>query len=791
MQHVKNFYYSFILGLELENPSDQVQQMAVKYLEGFQWVMNYYFQGVSDWHWYYPFNYAPMISDFVNIQMPDVIFEARPPFWALEQLLGVIPPGSKNILPSAYAELMEDPDLVNFFPEKPGIEYDPMCAKIGWESLKIKVPFVPYEIIQSKTRNFTEQFENNQVISDLQVQHNPREPVLFVHSLIPSIFPDFNCRVSINELVYTNEARFLPILTPGTSERLAGFSSLHSVPFKHDLRAVGVSKFQGSSSRESLILEFTQGTLSFKEACDQLYSKSFFFEYPNAEYGLVMGLSSETEVYPKLTAKDLEYYEMTEDQYLQSVRSTLESQLLFAQGIQIRPALGIVVHYYPLSQIKKTLKGKYTAEWSNSENFAPIELLTYTRLPGHPRDLASPNSIQEEFPVNSRVLLLKKEKQGHLGLVTGYSGPNVQVRVFKKPKPIASHLMKLTSFNEEKYYSVKEVSHRVHKPIGLINKIMSSIKLKLKSPGKTKILEIGLNLKHDRDYVSALRWARWGGYWKSSDDWEYSAQALHILQSYIETFPALWSKLESCWTRNKRNFLIEDLFMYAKPPAREAERVALWVCKQPSHKEPWSSLYSEYLCENVVENLTKLALSSKNELADEIETVNPSQIYIPSLPWCPVFSDKILDFKLGHRVMNLNPYYNHFIPFAAEGTVIALLDSLHAEVIWDDFTVKNRRIVVPTQNLFNLSTSFIVLKRGHIEKMPFFRANTYTDSSFRPDTFKNKAEESPEQILTRAMSELRVVDLKLNPNANEFILPDNESGFEPPSGLEFPIPFFK
>ena len=791
MEHVKNFYYSFVLGLELENSGDRVQKMAVKYLEGFQWVMNYYFQGVSDWQWYYPFNYAPMISDFVNIQMPDVTFESRPPFWALEQLLGVIPPGSKNLLPSAYAELMEDPDLVNFFPDRPGIEYDPMCAKIGWESLKIKVPFVPYEIIQRKTRNFTEQFENNQVISDLQVEYNPREPVSFVHSLIPSIFPDFDCRVSVTELVYRSETRFLPILTPGTSERLAGFSSLYSVPFKHDLRVVGVSKFQGSSSRESLILEFNQGTLSFKEACDQLYNKSFFFDYPNAEYGLVMGLSSETEVYPKLTAKDLEYYEMTEEQYLQSVRSTLESQLLYAQGIQIRPTLGIVVHYYPLSQIKKTLKGKYTAEWSNSENFAPIELLTHTRLPGHPRDLASPSSLQEEFPVNSRVLLLKKEKQGYLGEVTGYSGPNVQVRVIKKPKPIASTILKLASFHEEKYYSVKEVSHKVHKPIGLINKIMSSIKLKLKSPGKTKILEIGLNLKHDRDYVSVLRWARWGGYWKSSDDWEYSAQALNVLQSYIETFPALWSKLESCWTRNKRTFLVEDLFSYSKPPAREAERAALWVCKQSSYKEPWASLYSEYLCENVVENLSKLALSSKNELADVTETVNPSQIYIPSLPWCPVFSDKILEFKLGHRVMNLNPYFTHFIPFAAEGTVIALLDALHAEVMWDDFIVKNRRIVVPTQNLFNLSTSFIVLKRGNIEKMPFFRANTYTDSSFRPDTFKNKAEESPEQILTRAMSEMRVVDLKLNPNANEFVLPNIESEFEPPSGLEFPVPSFK
>jgi 5'-3' exoribonuclease 1 len=760
-------------------------------MEGLQWVMNYYFKGASDWQWFYPFHYAPMISDFVNFQIPNIQFERREPFMALEQLLGVIPPGSKTLLPKPYALLTEDPELVSFFPEKPGIEYDPMCAKIGWESLKIKVPFVPYEEIMRKTRNFTESFENNAVGGDLLIEYNPREPVLFVASLIPSLFPDFDCRIKEELLTYSQDSSFLPLLIQGTSETLPGFPNLNSVPFIHNLRAVGVNKFQGSSSRESIILEFQRSEMSFKQACDTLYNKTFFFEYPNAEYGLVMGLSTETEVYPKLTAKDLEYYEMTEEQYLQSVRSSLESQLLFAQGIQIKPVLGIVVHYYPLSQIKKTLKGKYTAEWSNSENFSPLELIIHNRLPGHPRDLASPSSIQEEFPLQSRVILLKKEKQGYLGEVAGYAGPNVQIRIIKKPKSIISDIQKLATFHEEKYYSVKEVSQKVHKPIGLVNKVMSSIKIKIKIPGKTKVLEIGLNLKHDRDYVSALRWARWGAYWKTSDDWEYSAQALHILESYIENFPGLWSRLENCWSKNKRNFNVDDLFNYSKPASREAERVALWVCKQPSYREPWATLYSEYLCESVVDNLAKLASTAKNELADEMETVNPSQIYSPTLPWCPVFSDKVLDFKLGHRVMNLNPYFNHYIPFAAEGTITALLDLMHAEVLWDDYIIKNKRIVVPTQNLFNLSVSFLVLKRGNIEKMPLFRANSYNDSNFRPETFKKKAGETPEEILTRAMSDLKVGELKLNPDANEFILPRSESEIVPPSGLEFPIPSFK
>ncbi len=37
--------------------------MLKKYLEGLQWVLFYYYKGAQHWRWYYPFHYAPMISD--------------------------------------------------------------------------------------------------------------------------------------------------------------------------------------------------------------------------------------------------------------------------------------------------------------------------------------------------------------------------------------------------------------------------------------------------------------------------------------------------------------------------------------------------------------------------------------------------------------------------------------------------------------------------------------------------------------------------------------------------------
>ena len=37
--------------------------MLRKYLEGTQWVLYYYYKGAQHWRWYYPYHYAPIISD--------------------------------------------------------------------------------------------------------------------------------------------------------------------------------------------------------------------------------------------------------------------------------------------------------------------------------------------------------------------------------------------------------------------------------------------------------------------------------------------------------------------------------------------------------------------------------------------------------------------------------------------------------------------------------------------------------------------------------------------------------
>jgi 5'-3' exoribonuclease 1 len=49
--------------LEFKDPHQaEVEKLAFRYIEGLQWVMNYYYKGVASWGWYYDYHYAPRIS---------------------------------------------------------------------------------------------------------------------------------------------------------------------------------------------------------------------------------------------------------------------------------------------------------------------------------------------------------------------------------------------------------------------------------------------------------------------------------------------------------------------------------------------------------------------------------------------------------------------------------------------------------------------------------------------------------------------------------------------------------
>jgi 5'-3' exoribonuclease 1 len=60
-QQWKDKYYQDKFGWGLDNEKE-MKDLTETYVQGLQWVLYYYYQGVASWPWFYKFHYSPMIS---------------------------------------------------------------------------------------------------------------------------------------------------------------------------------------------------------------------------------------------------------------------------------------------------------------------------------------------------------------------------------------------------------------------------------------------------------------------------------------------------------------------------------------------------------------------------------------------------------------------------------------------------------------------------------------------------------------------------------------------------------
>lgn len=156
----KRQYYMAKLDMDVAQPKGKkdLQRLLYRYLEGMQWVLFYYYKGAQHWRWYYPYHYAPMISDlgtdivdyFLDGQKTithfrtDTNCSANPkPYTPFQQLLCIFPVKSlRQFLPAGYSEIAEG-SLKEFFPDD--FDIDLNGRTLPWEAC-ILIPFADEEL---------------------------------------------------------------------------------------------------------------------------------------------------------------------------------------------------------------------------------------------------------------------------------------------------------------------------------------------------------------------------------------------------------------------------------------------------------------------------------------------------------------------------------------------------------------------------------------------------------------------------------------------------------------------
>jgi 5'-3' exoribonuclease 1 len=116
---------------------DLINKMALDYLNGIRWVTEYYFNGWkgANLNWYYRYYRAPLFQDLQAAVNTMIATKQRISDWeakpdnkflnVFEQLLSVLPPVSKGLLPKEVAILMEpDSVLADYYPSDFLVEYE-------------------------------------------------------------------------------------------------------------------------------------------------------------------------------------------------------------------------------------------------------------------------------------------------------------------------------------------------------------------------------------------------------------------------------------------------------------------------------------------------------------------------------------------------------------------------------------------------------------------------------------------------------------------------------------------
>jgi len=268
----KNFrekYYSSRWKKRL-NVEDR-RRICLDYVRALQWVVNYYYQGVCSWGFYFPHHYAPLVSDMQYIDETNqgdvdhiTKFDLGAPFKPFEQLLAVLPRHSNWMLPEAYRNLMENPEspIFKYYPEK--FEVDMNLSVSPWEGIAL-LPFIDEADLKAAVTSIDESAlnQNHQFVNCAKeaVQFNYDYKKSLIKNRIKGpigfgpVGDDVVCVKYVPPSMEHCGGKFKATLPPGANPVLPGLPHISAIPFNYVIKKVPVKTFGMSSKYQTMVLQ--------------------------------------------------------------------------------------------------------------------------------------------------------------------------------------------------------------------------------------------------------------------------------------------------------------------------------------------------------------------------------------------------------------------------------------------------------------------------------------------------------------------------------------------------------
>ncbi|KAK6462135.1 Kem1 5 [Scheffersomyces coipomensis] len=664
----KDDYYKEKLHFSIRD-EDEIVKLTKHYVEGLQWVLYYYYQGVPSWNWFYKYHYAPRISD-ISIGLEALIeegheltYEKSTPFRPFEQLMAVLPARSKKLMPLVYRGLMTDEHspIINFYPQEVDIDMNGKTA--SWEAV-VLLDFVEEEKLIAALKPIEakltpEETKRNSFGHLISFIHNPQIDYIY-QSPLPGFFANIehdNCYEEEFKLPEVKDLRIGFIEGAKTGkELLAGFPSLSTIPFDAELRVGEVKVFQYPSKSESMILTVSNvwEDLSTFQFSQQFINKLVYSKWPFLRECKIIKVQDREKKYissnKKVIAVDLN---SDESKDFRSEVSNTKYVYEKTKGV-ILDKIEVLVYVQPVNGLIRTARGAYVKTFSKDVECYPIQLIV-KEVTNKDKRFASrqPVPVEEEFPIGSQVVFLGDFGYGAPAHIVGHKDETLGIRISKistvSEPSIGKDRLKLEE-REYKYLSAYEVARALRINSLLLSKITSSFMVQ----NRNQNVNIGLELKFEGKRLKALGYAR-----KDGRQWEFSPLAVDLISRYQKKFPKLFDQLSRLQGRD-----IPKADSITTP--EELAEVRKWL-KEAKQDIVLASLESESLTkfsfqaiENYMINLPPLKFMNR-----DIKGVPKDAILNPSDSYQLLGDQK---FDLGDRIIYVQDFGK--VPILSKGTIV-------------------------------------------------------------------------------------------------------------------------
>ena len=604
-------------------------------------------------------------------------FELGQPFRPYQQLMGVLPDRSKSIVPTAYHDLMTNPNspIIDFYPRD--FELDMNGKKMEWEAV-VKIPFIDEKrllpAMKTKDHLLTkDEVERNAFGVALKFTYSPNVEFTYPSSMV-GIFPELphcHCVENIYELPTVDGLAIHVGLVEGVKlgvNALAGFPSINTLPHNGMLGFHGVNVFQQDSRNESMVVTIVESQERTKiDTAKRHLGKSVYVGYPFLSEAKVVRVSDELFDYalsqeggPPLSIphgpqeidmwrRRAERLEMAYSKRLGMIIGQLES----------------MVHVDTLKGLMKTEDGATIKE--------------YAQLPGIETDFATQMvvdqvfsedqrflekaalPIKEEFPEGTRAFFLGEFNYGRPLEIVRHIADKAEVwisTVKGKEREFGRDVAA-----EAERHSPYTPSFAVAKGLGLnplvLSKITSSFQV---MDGDTRV-NLGLNLKFEAKKLKVLGYSRRG-----TTGWEFSDKAIELIRDYMIKFPPFIAGIQ----QNPQGNIYRAADFFPEGDAKEKIReIQSWLKSIESKHFEKVPLEAEQLDSEVVMKIEQAADNA-------VQTGPPVEgKKIKGVPRNALLKPSDAEQRLGNQQFSLGDRVVYVadsgrVPIATRGTVVGM-----------------------------------------------------------------------------------------------------------------------